>query len=397
MVIRVKCTCGTSLKIPSTAADKVIKCPSCAKKFRVPAAKFKSHAESPAAKEPGRPNPTTPRHSPAAAQSKPSAGTPSPEPVPVNLDDQLLNIADDVIGFSDRDLLSAAIDSQSAPSVPVQPPAAVPVGGPAEAPTELGYAQDPVRMARSRVAQSVTGGPLRSFWVDLAHAFIFPFATVGNALNTIFLIGLNFAGSFTWLGIFVTFYMAAVYMNVVGDTASGSDDYKAATLEGGVWEAVLKPFLHFIGTMAVALIPMGAYLVLVYQGVMEGNPVMFILWTGLGIFIWPILVLLAATEMTGVLATPHLIAETIAKTILPYLAIWLLLLVAVAFLIMTTLGASLLEEIGLGSRERGVGVFGFFGGRIAGEAGSVLTMIISMRLIGLYYLHFKHKFAFKME
>lgn len=388
MELRVKCSCGSGLKLSEKMADKVIKCPKCAKKFRVPLAKFQAKAAQGGA-------PATPARK--ASQPSPAPAVAALDPIPVNLDDELLGDVGGGLGISDRDLLSAAEHQNSAPAVELPPPPVVPVGMPVEAPAELGYAQDPVRMKRSTVAAGVVAGPARSFWRDLVFAFIFPFATVGNAMNTLFVLVANVVAAFSCFGLFVEMYMAAVYMNIVSDTASGSEEYKAASLEGGLWDAVIRPFLRYVGTGLIALSPMWAYLTLLDHNVFKPSLFIFTLWTGAGIFLWPILMLLASLEILSSIFAIHRIFETIAKTILPYLAIWLMLLVALMMMVVSLFGASVLANLGLNTGGFGASFFGVVGGRIAGEVISTYLMLVTMRLVGLYYLHCKHKFTFKLE
>lgn len=388
MELRVKCSCGAGLKLSEKMADKVIKCPKCAKKFRVPLAKFQAKAAQGVI--PPAPDKRPPRPKPATVAAP-------VDPVPANLDDELLGDAGGSYGISDQDLLSEAVYQSSAPAVELPPPPVVPVSMPVEAPTELGYAQDPVRMKRSSVAAGVIAAPARSFWLDLFYAFIFPFASLGNAMNTLFVLVANVVAAFSCFGLFVEMYMAAVYMNIVSDTASGSEEYKAASLEGGLWEAVIRPFLRYIGTGLIALSPMWAYLLLLDHNVIRPSLFIFTLWTGAGIFLWPILMLLASLEILSSIFAIHRIFETIAKTILPYLAIWAMLLLAGMIMMVSLFGASVLASLGLDTGGFGASLFGVVGGRIAGEVISTYLMLVTMRLVGLYYLHYKHKFTFKLE
>jgi len=398
MTLRVTCSCKAQLKLTEQHADKVIKCPKCARKFRVPAAKFQAPAIRAAGASPrtgALPAESPPAEVRAASDDASKLTLLAADIVPANLDDELQGSVSggDLLSLDDlsRDLNQQRRSPIASETLPV-----IDLGGPVA--EELNYAQDPVRRsAGSKRAIDAVEGPRRSFWKDLAHAFAFPFFPIGNAISTFFLVALNVAASFTCFGLFVYIYMAAVYMNIVADSASGSDEYKAASLEGGVWEAVIRPFLQYLGTFIIAMTPFLIYVFAVRYGFMQPNMLVFFVWTGVGVFLWPMLMLLAATESLSIVFQPHLILLSIAESIVPYLAIWFALLVAAALSFASTFGAQFLEQFGFASTDMWDAAFGVLGGRIAGEAVNVYVMMVAMRLVGLYYLHNKHRFKFQLE
>lgn len=90
--LRVNCKCGSALKILSDQADKVIKCPGCARKFRVPAAKFAAAAAR-------RRSTICPKTSRKTATAPVTPSSAAADPLPVSLDDELLR------GISDGDFI----------------------------------------------------------------------------------------------------------------------------------------------------------------------------------------------------------------------------------------------------------------------------------------------------
>ena len=384
MVMRVACKCGTQLKLSEKHAGRIVKCPRCELKFRISAEPFGASGNAVA------PTPIAAQ----AVQPPPETAGSFSEITPANLDDELLRDVNADFTLSAVDLLGGA-DAQNNSRPGIAPPAVeVDLGLPAEMP----YARDQRRSSNmAAVASAAVAGPTRSFWANLGHAFLFPFATVGNAISTICLMVFMVFASFSCLGVFFYLYLPAVFMNIAADSASGSDDYNAASLEGGPWDAVVRPFFHFVGTFALAMSPSILYVILINTGVLRPNDVIFYLWTAFGIFLWPMLMLLAATESLGVLSRPQQVLESIFRTILPYLAIWGALIVATALTLATSLGGEIMQRTGVKSTDVWGATFSFLGGRFVGEALTLYFNLVCMRVIGLYYLHFKHRFTFRLE
>jgi hypothetical protein len=118
---------------------------------------------------------------------------------------------------------------------------------------------------------------------------------------------------------------------------------------------------------------------------------------GLGIFLWPMMLILFALHSLNSLARLDLVFLTIARTFAAYLAIWLLLLL-VAVLMYLPAALWLLSLLNVQTITQPV----FLQGRdIVIKIGLALfqtyLMLVAMRIIGLYYLHFKRRFAIVME
>ncbi len=384
MIMRVACKCGTQLKLGEKHAGKIVKCPKCEKKFRIPAERFGAAGSAAGAAPMAAPPP----------QPQPAMASSFSEITPVNLDDELLRDVNADFELSAVDLLGDASAQKNA-QLEIAPPAMeIDLGRP----SEMAYARDQRRASSAAaLASSATTAPTRSFWVNLGHAFLFPFATVGNAISTVVLMALMVFASFSCLGVFFYLYLPAVFMNIAADSASGSDDYNAASLEGGLWDAIIRPFLHFVGTFALAMSPCIAYAFLVNTGILKPNDVILYLWTAFGIFLWPMLMLLAATESLGVLSRPQLVLESIFRTIGPYLAIWGALILATALTMATSLGGEIMQHTRVRSTDVWGAAFNFLGGKFMGEALTLYFNLVCMRIVGLYYLHFKHRFTFRLE
>lgn len=144
MTLRVTCKCGSQLKLTPAHADKVIKCPSCARKFRVPAAKFAAAAQKRASAPVGH-RADEPSRRPTKAEAKQQIiaeassinilNEDQADPTPASLDDDLLR------GMSE----GAAVEEDAlsrefglAPDAPSLPAGSAGHGGSSGAPARLG-------------------------------------------------------------------------------------------------------------------------------------------------------------------------------------------------------------------------------------------------------------------
>ena len=74
---------------------------------------------------------------------------------------------------------------------------------------------------------------------------------------------------------------------------------------------------------------------------------------------------------------------------------WLMLML-VTIIYLTPVAGSALAQVGLRALAIDTTAFGL-GGEVVFQVLDVYLTIVSMRLIGLYYLHFKKRFAIRME
>lgn len=394
MAIRVRCKCGRSLKISSKLADKHLNCPACARPFRIPAEKFAAAVEKRATAQGGAP-----------------AGTASPaDPVPASLDDELGAVGPGLIDFSQSDVLT--LEDDPPPAAEVAAPAALTL---VDAPNEVAYAADPTaRIAGSRRVSNPISGPQRRFWPDVATSFIYPVKGVHNVITlaVAFVVSaVGDAGSqvqFGLLGIFIQFslfviiggWFASMYLSVIQETATGSEDLPGLSLEGGWWDDILVPAFRFIGAFALVLAP--AFLLaiagaagLVPVAIAELTPI----WFFGGLFLLPMSLMLFSFHAASAMFRIDLVLTTIARTILPYLSIWGILLL-VSMIIAAARGSASLVGTLIGVKLATISAGGFLGGllgRIALSWISIYFSLVAMRTIGLYYLHFKRRFAFVME
>jgi hypothetical protein len=436
MALRIKCKCGKSLKVSSKLADKKLLCPGCKKAFRIPAEKFKQAG-------PVSPAPAAKPQTAVTKKAPPKPKSEVPEAAPVELDllpDKIdWSSADLSVSQSDilSDLIPDAKPTASSPSGKlgltcplcrkVLAPGAVlciecgfnaatrtyiktslPPGATAvkTAPT-AGYAADLSRMSRgSRIDHDVVQAPKRSFWADAFSAFGYPFMNVGNGvtLGIVALIYclelvLGFAGCLGVIGIFIIEgWIAAMYLSVVQDTASGSADMPGIKIQDGPVDDIIKPFFKYIGAFFCAALPASVYFVLMKAGVLPPyleSGVNLLLLTVAGIFFLPVFVVLFAFSATNMLIRIDLIFTTVFRTFLPYLSLWLMLSL-VEFVKFYPLVTILVNRSGLNISLPALPEFGLIG-NVFFNILDLYLGIIAMRLIGLYYLHFKRRFALVME
>ncbi|MCG8403866.1 MAG: hypothetical protein MI923_01580 [Phycisphaerales bacterium] len=397
VALRVKCKCGKTLKISSKHADRKLGCPHCKHAFRISAAKFKNAEANSVARSPAPRPPPPPAPRPVPLQASPT---------PANLDDELLGELSGVFDHSQSDILTALdADATSAPTSAA--PAAIAVE--AAKPVSLSYARDgrPERPRGSSLRDTVQG-PQRGFWSDAFMSFIYPVQSGGNAITLVIILFLSAireflpdSGCMSLIPSLIIFgWLAALYFSVIQETSTGSDDLPGIRMEGGFLDDIIKPALKFIGAIAVVLAPSVFLAIALSSGLLPSSMGWMIpIWTAAGIFLLPISLLLFAFDALGTIYRLDLIFSTIFRTILPYLAIWLMLLIIGTGLMITNLGEMILDAFkidfltSVSLTNVGLG----FAIMLLLNIFSTYLMIVAMRVIGLYYLHFKKRFTIVME
>jgi len=400
MAIRVKCKCGKSLKVSSKHADKKLACPGCRRPFRIPASKFAAAAAKQSSAKSGAPAPRT-----AVAAS--GAAAKSAAPLPASLDDELASLGSGLIGFSQSDVLTelagdaAHAASESAP---------VPVVVKTAAPVDVGYAADQRAAAAERRLSDPVSGPTRGFWADAFISFVYPVKSSSNVIMfmMISVVGLlehliaMVAGCFLLIVVLaIKGWFASLYFSVIQDTAAGSEDLPGFRVEGGLFESIIRPAFRFVCAGGIVLIPcmvLGA--LAAFRITPPSINSLMPLWFLGGIFLAPISFLLFALESASAIFRIDLILTTIARTILPYLAIWLMLAIVMIAMIVVGAGGGFLIELLFPGGFLAKSIADFVASTVAGIAISlfgIYLMLVAMRIIGLYYLHFKKRFAFELE
>lgn len=424
IVLKIKCKCGKLLRVPESLAGKKVACPACKGAYRIPHEKFGLTAQAAA---------------PAAAEKKPleSVSAPNVSAAPAGraakdeAPDLELPPIDPTSSPSELNLLEG-LDLPSPNLGPVCPECNQPQptgaricvqcgidlatgrsvleGQKAQA-ADLGYAADRApRGSRSR--HEVIGEPTRGYWSDALLSFVYPFKSLNNGITfaiiliiacaAVFLRSpgfLSLVGLLILMGRLIIFgWLAAVYLSIVQNTAMAIEDLPGIRMEDGPWDDFIKPAFKYVGAFACALFPAAVYAILAGTHVLPDSMqsgLAFLLWLGAGIFVWPIFVILFAFDTHNMLWRVDLIITTIFRTLLPYMGLWLMLLV-VGFSSVLPVLAPILDDLSITVPLPSVKDWGLAGTLIV-RALDVYVMIVVMRQIGLYYLHFKKRFTLIFE
>ena len=383
MLLRAKCTCGKLLEIPAACAGRKLSCPACKRTLTLSPEKFQ-------ATEAGAQPAEQPETSPAPAP---------PQPALIELEHAPIKPESAAV---ELDLVIPPVPSGS--ELPPAPEAtAVTTAAPA------GYAVGGSVASRGgRLDMDVISPPTQSFWADALAAFGYPFLNTGNVVTFAIIIfiyclemplisfrGLMGLRGFSVLLIFfIEAWIAAIYLTVVLDTAAGSTDLPDLSMQdrGGAC-------VRYLSAFACALLPASCYFILLYFNLLppylqSSANLAFLI--AAGIFFTPLYLILFAFNATNMVYRVDLIFTTVFRTWLPYLSLWgMLLLVGIVKIL--PLASLLAASAGLNISVPTLPAFGGIFGQIAYDIIDIYLGIVAMRLIGLYYLHFKRRFTLVME
>ncbi len=251
---------------------------------------------------------------------------------------------------------------------------------------------------RHHAGMIVDTSPVRGFWSDAALAF----ALNGRPVNLgpllvvwvfhMLLWLLRYGLIWGMLGRLVIFgWLCAFCLNVITETAAGEDEIPTLKMDDGVWEGMVVPFFEFVGSMVAVMAPALICLIFAVQSDSDALFIAARVLSVVGILAWPAAILMVSLH--GWTAPFHLdmLVLTIVRSLGPYTAI-LLLIGAVIFLDALLLGLLL---GGNGTAEGGPSLG--FGTSAIAQLIQSYALIVTMRCIGLYYRHFKHRFPWSAE
>lgn len=238
--------------------------------------------------------------------------------------------------------------------------------------------------------------PRRSFWGDLAGSFLF-FLDPGNMVVFVVLafacIFVEFVPKFGIFGLLLSFgfasYISAFLMAIVLETASGEDELPSLGITNA-WDDLLIPAVQFAGTWLFVLLP--AIVLAVWSWARTGEVVWNWVYAvgGAGLFFWPAVVLAVAVGGTFAGLWPHVVVRTALSAPVAYLAICAALLVAAAI-------AALPDVLIATGAAQPIASAPALALRAAGEAVGLYAAIVAMRVIGLFYRHYKHRLPWVAE
>ena len=189
-------------------------------------------------------------------------------------------------------------------------------------------------------------------------------------------------------------WLCGFYLDIILETARGEDALPPLTVEGNPCSDMLRPLSLFVGSWVAVLLPAGLCLAVEPLTGRAVDPLIVLSLAGLGVFFWPSTILTIAVGDSLGAIRPVLIVRTVVRSFLPYLAIWVMLLAAIGLFVVPIAGI----RTGVLDNTPLAGLLG--GGWIAYVITSVLAgylMIVIMRIVGLYYRHFKSDFAWAAE
>lgn len=363
MSIRHMCSCGAQIKLPDSAAGRKAKCKACGEVFAVPHGAVSSSVDaSPVTKNTTKPSATSDGWlTEFAAEEERAAGAPVRR-----LD------------------LSLPLDEFE----PGEPPTA--------------NASHLKREDRDWISE-----PKRSFWSELPGSFVF-FLNPANLILFVSLLFFNavvpFIPLFGWvLSLILMLYMFAFYMAIVREVASGEDELPMVWISNP-WDDLIIPTAEYVGTRIWVMLP--AVVLAIALATKEPTSVAELLrawalqgrypspWVRLvsmiGLAFWPVVVLAVAIGGTFRGLWPHVIIRTVLSAPLPYAAICAAVLAARVIV-------SLPESAFFARMIMNLPVRGVFALHILSIAMSIYGMIVAMRVIGLFYRHYKHRFPWAAE
>lgn len=409
---KVRCRCGKKHQFPKSYVGKRLRCPNCGVIFSLVRADGQGAYRL--VVEPAEPSAEVEAPLYAADRDDERAHRDIFQTDLEPVDDGIYRIADAPAAFSGDELDTAVARS----TVPRQGEVDVPPGSPARATPGMD-----VGSATASVAPSESAGD-RGYAANVLWTFLFP-ASPANlvVLLAIWLI-LAFSplvGCIPILGFIVLLgvngWYAGYRFEVIASAAAGESDLPELQLSVDAFVDYLGSLLKWLGSWIVVFLPAFACLAIgVQQGTVGGFEALAMLMGGLpgilqgpatpppvyhtlvyvGLFLWPMVVLCVALGGFGALYRLDLIVRTIIIT-LPAYVLTLILMFAAIFGQLFLLGL-----LGGGIAAGAQPSLTSLAGRtiliyILAVGVGVYLSIVLMRLIGLYYYHFKHRFAWDWE
>lgn len=358
--------CGTKYRASRELAGKKLKCKKCGAAFRVQG---------------------------SAAVSKPK---PEPKPKPPLDDDGLYH-------FADLD----GLDSGQAVERPAPAPTTAPQAAILKESSPMKYA--------TKASEARVSGAYRGYFTSLAQTMAFPGRANDLAVFVIFWIiitvvfgissvplpcGLSLVISVIGFG----WWSAYMFQAVLGG-AGGEENLPDFDLTGGWVDDIIIPCIKMIATYLFVMIPAFGLFLLAAGGVgtlmsnstsgasaavaAGGLALTAIGLTALAFFVWPMVVLVTAVGGLPAVFRVDLIIRTLLRTLPAYLVTVGTVYVALGAMYVFTLASLLGLDITF--EEAGLGVILM----VTAVHGLVCTYcwILAMRAIGLYYHHFKSRFA----
>lgn len=257
------------------------------------------------------------------------------------------------------------------------------VAGPAVLGTPAG-ASSPSRAAPAEPGQ------LPAYLKDCVASLMF-FAESGNLIRFLVVAAIVMLRPFLWhapcigqLALIIVFgWVFSFLFNVMLNAANGERDLPELTLMEGPVDTIVIPCFKCIAAFAVVSVPFVIYGVFNPAAVENDEPSFWVI-VGACLFFWPMAMLMVGIGGVSSFARVDLMIRTLIRTFLPYFLVCVLS--AGAFAASWYINKSLTSSGGKAS-EHPIAVMCIL------QVLELYCWVLVMRFIGLYYHHFKSRFA----
>lgn len=198
----------------------------------------------------------------------------------------------------------------------------------------------------------------------------------------------KYAPCIGWLCILIIEgWVISFYFNTMLNAAGGRRELPELAVMDGWLDDIFIPLFKYLASWAIVLWPAIAYgffTVPALSGPVFGTEhVVVLVLTGAGVFMWPMSLLLVGLGGVSSFARPDLIFRTLLRTFVPYVLTCLLACLAMGLFGFLMFGAGMTP----GGQDHPAALEAIL------ELVNVYLWIIVVRFIGLYYYHFKDRFA----
>lgn len=300
------------------------------------------------------------------------------------------------------DLYALAEMEHAQPAAEVAPPILDPETGPTS-PAHASVSHDKLMPGARGTDSDWIEAPQRSFWGDAAWSFVC-FLDGGNMATLIAVCVVNVlvtvvglvpvlgCGGLLLQGAFRA-WLCAFYFNVVAETARGEDALPEVRVSS-IYDDLFLPVVRFAGCWLVVFLPAIIVAIVMFRETGKVSWDLVAMVGAVGLFFWPIMVLGTAIGGGLPLLSIPVLALTVARTIIPYILVCVLVALAMTIAIGTQIGFQVLLSSSRGATLSPAAPLVF---DLLGSVVQAYAWIVAMRLIGLYYRHFKSRFPWQAE
>lgn len=180
-------------------------------------------------------------------------------------------------------------------------------------------------------------------------------------------------------------WILSFLFNTLLNAAGGSRELPELNLLEGPVDTIIIPMFKYLASWVVVLWPAIAYTLFVsgVDDILSLDDTVGILLIAGGVALWPMSLLLIALGGVSSFARPDLILITLVRTFVPYLFTCIFSGLATVLFWFALAGA----EFTPGAEKHPIAMVCLF------ELASLYAWVVVMRFIGLYYHHFKQRFA----